>query len=169
MLVKIPGPLTVATLRFSTTPKDPPTSLPVVSRTIDALSAPASAQKRVVMDEKVLRGGKVGFSLNDELFPDVTPLSAPGSATETWDIVNETHMDHPFHLHGAPFQVVSTQTKGGDVVLEPFLSWKDVAIVPPQTTLRFVVHYENPGMWMFHCHILEHAERGMMGMVEVAP
>jgi FtsP/CotA-like multicopper oxidase with cupredoxin domain len=35
--------------------------------------------------------------------------------------------------------------------------------VPQKKTLRFAVRYGTPGRWMFHCHILEHAERGMMG------
>ena len=35
--------------------------------------------------------------------------------------------------------------------------------VPKSSKLRFAVRYESPGMWMYHCHILEHAERGMMG------
>ena len=164
-----PGPLTVATLRFSPTPKDPPTPMPITSRPIATLPAAAVADKRIVMDERILRGGKVGFSLNDELFPDVTPLSAAAGSVETWDIVNDSGMDHPFHLHGAPFQVVSTQKKGGAVEDEQFVAWKDTVNVPAQTTLRFVVQYENPGTWMFHCHILEHAERGMMGMIEVNP
>jgi FtsP/CotA-like multicopper oxidase with cupredoxin domain len=35
--------------------------------------------------------------------------------------------------------------------------------VPQNSTVRFAVQYDPPGMWMFHCHILEHAELGMMG------
>jgi FtsP/CotA-like multicopper oxidase with cupredoxin domain len=124
--------------------------------------------KHIAMDEEVLRGGKVGFTLNNELWPNVTPLSATLGSTEIWEIENKTHMDHPFHLHGFPFQVLSTQKLGDVVVDESFLANKDVFIVPPQTTLRFAVTYAGfPGMWMFHCHILEHAERGMMSMIDV--
>ena len=41
--------------------------------------------------------------------------------------------------------------------------WKDTVNVPMKKTLRFAVRYGESGTWMFHCHILEHAERGMMG------
>ena len=162
-----PGPLSVATLRFGAA-KSPPTTMPMLSSSAFAALVPSSTTAQtLVMDEQVLRGGKVGFSLNQQLFPDVTPLQARNGDVETWAIENKTHMDHPFHLHGAPFQVVSVQKEGGAVVDETFRQWKDVVIVPPESTLRFVVRYENPGMWMFHCHILEHAERGMMGMIDV--
>jgi FtsP/CotA-like multicopper oxidase with cupredoxin domain len=161
-----PGPLVLSTLRFSA-PKDAPTPLPSTTTTFAALEPSATPAQRVVMEEQVLRGGRVGFSFNAELFPDVTPLSATTDAVETWVVENHTHMDHPFHLHGAPFQVVSVQHDDGAVVPATFRQWKDVVVVPPESTLRFVVRYERPGMWMFHCHILEHAERGMMGMIHV--
>ena len=122
------------------------------------------------MSEKLLRGAKVGFSLNGELWPNVTPLTARLGDEETWAIVNETDMDHPFHLHGFPFQVVDRRPLDGGGAAEPetFLAWKDTVIVGPRQELRFAVRYEGfAGAWMFHCHILEHAERGMMSMVMV--
>ena len=79
-------------------------------------------------------------------------------------------MDHPVHLHGFPFQVVERQPidGGGAAVADEFLSWKDTVIVGPRERLRFVVRYDGfPGEWMFHCHILEHAEHGMMTMIDV--
>lgn len=165
-----PGDLVVATLRYDAAPAPVPTPLPVVTRDIERLVASAEPDQIVRMDEDLLRGARVGFSLNDELWPDVTPLSAALGDEETWDIVNETHMDHPFHLHGFPFQVVErAPLEGGDTVAEPMLAWKDTVIVGPRQRLRFVVRYDGfPGMWMLHCHILEHAERGMMTMIDVA-
>jgi FtsP/CotA-like multicopper oxidase with cupredoxin domain len=41
--------------------------------------------------------------------------------------------------------------------------------VPKESKLRFAVRYDELGMWMYHCHILEHAERGMMGELRVEP
>ena len=41
--------------------------------------------------------------------------------------------------------------------------WKDTVNVPRGSKLRFAVQLDPPGRWVFHCHILEHAERGMMG------
>jgi FtsP/CotA-like multicopper oxidase with cupredoxin domain len=48
------------------------------------------------------------------------------------------------------------------------MAWKDTLDVPIESTIRFVVVFdERPGMWMFHCHILDHADGGMMGHVHV--
>lgn len=48
------------------------------------------------------------------------------------------------------------------------LGWKDTVNVPMKTTLRFAVRYGTAGTWMYHCHILEHAERGMMGTLVIS-
>lgn len=104
------------------------------------------------------------FSINGDVFPDVTPLVATLETIEEWLIVNTTEMDHPFHLHGFRFQVVSV-----DGIAPSVIAWRDSVNVPARETVRFRVRLEdNPGTWMFHCHILEHAERGMMGELEVA-
>jgi FtsP/CotA-like multicopper oxidase with cupredoxin domain len=75
-------------------------------------------------------------------------------------------MDHPFHLHGFFFQVLSR-----DSVAEPqaALANKDTLILKQQTTTRIVARFDRPGGWMYHCHILEHAELGMMGEIDVSP
>lgn len=162
-----PGELAVATLVYGNAPSLS-TSLPPTSRAIPRLEAGPTVQE-VRMQEALLRGARVGFSLNDEMWPDVSPLRARLGDTETWAIVNETHMDHPFHLHGFPFQVIDRESlDGGTNEAETFLAWKDTVIVGPRQKLRFVVDYDGfAGAWMFHCHILEHAERGMMSMIVV--
>jgi FtsP/CotA-like multicopper oxidase with cupredoxin domain len=74
-------------------------------------------------------------------------------------------MDHPFHLHGFFFQVLS---RGG--APEPYRAWKDTVNVPARTTVRLSVRFEgHPGLWMYRCHILEHGERGMAGELNVLP
>ena len=46
------------------------------------------------------------------------------------------------------------------------LAWKDTVNVPMKTTVRLLVTFdERPGEWMFHCHILDHADGGLMGTV----
>jgi FtsP/CotA-like multicopper oxidase with cupredoxin domain len=71
--------------------------------------------------------------------------------------------DHPFHLHGFFFQPIAAS---GGIVPE----WKDTINVPRESSLAFAVRYDDrPGMWMFHCHILDHADAGMMGMLHLSP
>jgi FtsP/CotA-like multicopper oxidase with cupredoxin domain len=47
------------------------------------------------------------------------------------------------------------------------LANKDTLVVPMKSTLKLVARFDEPGMWMYHCHILEHAELGMMGEIHV--
>jgi bilirubin oxidase len=84
-------------------------------------------------------------------------------AMEIWEVVNLVGMDHPFHLHGFQFQVLD---RNG--VPEKVRKWSDSENVPKHQTLRFIVRFDdNPGKWMFHCHILDHEDHGMMGILEV--
>jgi FtsP/CotA-like multicopper oxidase with cupredoxin domain len=108
--------------------------------------------------------GKYGpeFLINGEFWPFQTPIEATLGHIEIWDIHNDAEGDHPFHLHGMFFQVLS---RNG--IQEERLGWKDTVLVPRKSVLRFAVHYDEPGMWMYHCQIPEHAERGMMGEVMV--
>jgi len=73
-------------------------------------------------------------------------------------------MQHPLHLHGQRFLVVSR-----DGVPATNLVWKDTAIVPPGETVDLLVDMANPGRWMIHCHVAEHLGAGMMGVFEVVP
>lgn len=66
-------------------------------------------------------------------------------------------MNHPFHIHGQRFLVVSA-----DGVPNPNMVWKDTAIVPVGSTVDLLVEMSNPGTWMAHCHIAEHLHSGMM-------
>jgi FtsP/CotA-like multicopper oxidase with cupredoxin domain len=84
---------------------------------------------------------------------------------QVWDVVNETKMDHPFHLHGFFFQVL--QVNGTP---PPFLSWEDTVNVPTKGTIRIAwLPDDRPGAWMYHCHILEHHAAGMMAHFDVLP
>ncbi len=89
---------------------------------------------------------------------------------EVWEIVNNSGMDHPFHQHVNPCQVLSIT--GGDAAYASFLTrapaWKDTVIIPKWGSVRMlmpVMHW--PGMAMFHCHIIEHEDIGMMGVWDI--
>ena len=77
-------------------------------------------------------------------------------------LVNEMESDHPmhhpFHVHGAGrFLVLSREGEP-----ESNLVWKDTVLVPAGRTVDVVLDVSNPGLWMAHCHIAEHAQSGMM-------
>ena len=79
-------------------------------------------------------------------------------------IVNNLGPEHPFHLHGQFFQVLL-----GGSVPGPQTGLKDTVLVPGVETVQILATMDNPGRWMVHCHILEHAHLGMMGEVVVEP
>ena len=76
-------------------------------------------------------------------------------------IVNDPHSDHPmqhpFHIHGQRFLVMSR-----DGVPNENLVWKDTVLIRTGETVDLLVETSNPGNWMAHCHIAEHLEGGMM-------
>ena len=71
-------------------------------------------------------------------------------------------MQHPIHLHGQRFLVLSEDGMENDN-----LAWKDTVLVPTGKTVDILVEFSNPGNWAMHCHILEHAEAGMITEVIV--
>jgi FtsP/CotA-like multicopper oxidase with cupredoxin domain len=92
------------------------------------------------------------------------PFESHVGDTDLWTITNEMDWDHPFHMHGFFFQALD------DVSGAPILEWRDTFNVPAHQTRQMLIRYEDrPGMWMFHCHILDHAEAGMMGMLMLDP
>ena len=123
--------------------------------------------KRFLLQEhEGAAGAKDGptFGINDQQWPFNQPVMVKQNDLEIWEIESPKEMDHPFHLHGMFFQVL-----GADGKPDTSRGWKDTINIKRGTTLRFAVRYEPLGMWMFHCHILEHAERGMMGDLMVVP
>ena len=74
------------------------------------------------------------------------------------ELVNETAWHHPIHLHGHVFQVLSGDQKN---------TWGDTVLLDPRSQAEIAFVADNPGDWMFHCHILEHQESGMMGVIRV--
>jgi len=89
-------------------------------------------------------------------------LSVPLGATRILRIANDTAFEHPMHLHGHSFRVLSLN---GRRLERPML--RDMVMIAPDTTGEIAFLADNPGDWMFHCHILEHQYSGMMGFVRV--
>jgi FtsP/CotA-like multicopper oxidase with cupredoxin domain len=107
--------------------------------------------------------GHSEFRVNGVPFWKATPFRSALGETQLWVMKNDTQWDHPFHLHGFFFMPVDEKL----LPLHPMV-WKDTINVPMKTTVRFLVTFdERPGTWMFHCHILDHAESGLMGSVHV--
>ena len=80
-----------------------------------------------------------------------------------FDMLNETSWWHPMHLHGHTFRVLS---RNGRPALRR--EWLDTVLMAPGERVEIAFVADNPGDWMFHCHVLEHQAAGMMAVVRVA-
>jgi FtsP/CotA-like multicopper oxidase with cupredoxin domain len=75
---------------------------------------------------------------------------------------NDTAWHHPIHLHGHSFRVISR-----DGQPTRYREWQDTVLMNPRERVEIAFVADNPGDWMFHCHILEHMAGGMMGVIRV--
>lgn len=142
--------------------KESRTSIPDRLRIIEPLAdADATPNRTVKFSVGVSLRRGLDFKVNDEIHHHDQPVNV--GELQVWDVVNASMMDHPFHLHGFFFQVLSINGKA-----PAFRSWEDVVNLPPKSTVRIAwMPEDRPGSWMYHCHILEHHEAGMMGHFEV--
>ena len=147
---------TFATLRVG--PAAPSRAvIPATLREIQPLvTGPAVPTREVHLGERASLKHGAEFFINNEQHHRDKPVVV--GELQVWDVVNDSMMDHPFHLHGFFFQVL-------DVNGAPpaFRSWEDTVNVPPKSRVRIAwLPDDRPGEWMYHCHILEHHAAGMM-------
>lgn len=136
-----------------------PAEIPVELREIEPIDTTNAIEKTLDMTID-LANNDVVMGFNGVPYWEMEPIEARVGETHIWTLRNPTVFAHPFHLHGYFFQVLDP-----DRIPE----WKDTVNVPVEEELRIAVRFdERPGMWMYHCHILDHAEVGMMGQLHVA-
>jgi FtsP/CotA-like multicopper oxidase with cupredoxin domain len=135
--------------------------IPTTLRTIAPIDTTSAIPRNISLTLDV-SGGKIVMGINGVPASEAVPFPAAANTTELWTITNTIAFDHPFHLHGFFFQPLDPVT--GAATASP--EWRDTVDVQPLSTTKFAVQYDNRlGMWMFHCHILDHADAGMMGML----
>ena len=85
--------------------------------------------------------------------------------TELWEVINASDHPHPFHVHATQFQVLSRSSRP----IPPHeRGRKDTVLAWPGDILELLIRFDHyPGMYVFHCHNLEHEDAGMMATLEV--
>jgi FtsP/CotA-like multicopper oxidase with cupredoxin domain len=137
-----------------------PEPIPVDLREIEPIDLTGAIEHTLDMTIDTNFQKQVVMGINGIPYWDVVPIEATTGQTHIWRLTNETSFAHPFHLHGYFFQVL-------DETRIP--EWKDTVDLPAGSELSIAVQFdERPGIWMYHCHILDHAESGMMGQVRVS-
>jgi FtsP/CotA-like multicopper oxidase with cupredoxin domain len=137
-------------------------SIPATLATIEPLvpAGPVQPTRTVRLGARMTLHGH-DWLINDQQHHHDAPVKV--GELQVWEIVNETGMDHPFHLHGFFFQVVAID--GAPTVPG---SWEDTVNVAAKGRVTIAFRPDDrPGQWMYHCHILEHHAAGMMGHFEV--
>jgi FtsP/CotA-like multicopper oxidase with cupredoxin domain len=152
------------TIEFSGEPPAKAQPVPKVARQITPPSTEGATRVPVMLTlPPAGPDGRSEFRVNGVPYWQAKPFMARLGETQIWTITNDSEWDHPFHLHGYFFLPLDENDKP----IRP-LAWKDTLNIPMKTTAKFIVVFdERPGEWMFHCHILDHAEGGLMGTVVV--
>lgn len=121
------------------------------------------------------RGGQRGGGMGGEFLINGKPMAmdeinevVPIGSTEIWEIHNDSMMMHPFHIHHGQFQILD---RDGVPPRPEEMGFKDTVKIGPGQTARFIMRFENfsdpDTAYMYHCHILEHEDNGMMGQFTV--
>ncbi len=151
------GEETIATVQTNgtTTPKPLPQQL----LPVQPLNNPVRT-RRFVMNHGMAPGMGMVFLINGQAYDHQRiDTRVRLGEIEEWELVNTGVMDHPFHVHVNPMQVISRNGQP-----EPFPAWRDVVLVRAGETVRVRTQFRDfPGRSVYHCHILDHEELGMMG------
>ncbi|MDP9981125.1 FtsP/CotA-like multicopper oxidase with cupredoxin domain [Pseudarthrobacter oxydans] len=167
----VSGAGALATFRVSGASATPPGA--VTSRTAqeDLRTAAVAARRQVVLSmgagQGMRGGGMAGmmrFTINGREYSDArTDTTVAAGTVEEWTLVNTSPMDHPFHLHVWPMQLINDNGRAaGPVVM------RDVVNVRAngRATVR-IAFRDFSGRSVYHCHILDHEDLGMMSVIEV--
>mgnify|MGYP000524078634 FL=1 len=128
----------------------------------DLRGAVVDRSRTVTMTGGTMGMGMTEFGFDGQTFdPARVDQRLQLGTVEEWTLVNTTTMDHPFHLHVWPMQLLGSDPDPPD--------WRDVVIVPAraEVTVRVPIR-DHGGRTVYHCHILDHEDLGMMGVVEAS-
>ncbi|MYL52706.1 multicopper oxidase domain-containing protein [Pontibacillus yanchengensis] len=101
------------------------------------------------------------FQINNDIFPNTAPIQVTEGDIVKVTLKNTGMLNHPMHLHGHRFQVVA---KNGEPLENPVV--KDLLNVKPGQTYEIYFKANNAGEWLFHCHDNNHADRGMVTILD---
>lgn len=155
------NPETLATFTYSNSTASLP--LPQKLIPVEALPEPETV-RRFEINHGMAPGMGMVFLINGQTFsPDRIDTQVGLNAVEDWEIINTGVMDHPLHIHVNNFQIVSRNGRAS-----PYRAWKDTVVVSPGETVRIRTRFADfTGKTVYHCHILDHEDLGMMGTIEI--
>ncbi len=140
---------------------------PVINPAATRLNVTPAKTERLVLSMGQGKGYINGISFTMENY---FAVHSQLGTHEVWEVVNQSGMDHPFHQHVNSCQVLSIT--GGDSSYASLYTaapaWKDVVVIPKWGSAKLLIPVmDYAGMAMFHCHIIEHEDIGMMGVWDI--
>nr|WP_288357922.1 multicopper oxidase family protein [uncultured Pseudomonas sp.] len=102
------------------------------------------------------------WDINDKTCADRPIASLKKDGHYIFVLRNMAQYQHPIHLHGLIFKVLDSNRRK----IEPY--YTDTFLLGKNETARIAFVADNPGVWMFHCHVIDHMETGLMAAVEIA-
>jgi FtsP/CotA-like multicopper oxidase with cupredoxin domain len=120
-------------------------------------------QERLLILNVDTSDGTLNWTINGDVWGEHENIEVDGNIPSEITVKNMSTFEHPFHLHGQFFQVDERNGVDAD---EP--GWRDTVLVEANDSVKLRTMFDNPGRWMAHCHILEHAELGMMTEIIVS-
>lgn len=135
------------------------------------MESDASVTRTIELNVKGAMGTKQDFTINDNMMNmSRIDIQVKLNATEIWELKNPSDMPHPFHIHDITFLILD---RNGKPPAAHEQGWKDTVLVHFNETVRVIAkfeHFADPQTpYMYHCHILEHEDAGMMGQFLVLP
>jgi len=114
--------------------------------------------------------GRPFFTLDDKSFDmHIIDQAVKLGATETWTVTNNNIFGHSFHIHDVQFRILS---RSGGAVADYEKGWKDTVYLPRNQSVTFVARFEDfasdNDAFMYHCHMANHEDGGMMGQFLVS-
>jgi len=148
-----------------------PSTAEIATRIDPTTAVNQDASRKFVMTMKMgsMSGsGGMTFVINGKSFDAnrIDEFIAAGT-TEIWEITNRSPMAHPFHAHAVQYQILE---RDGKPATGTDLGWKDTFLVQPGKSVKIIAKFDpelSVGDYMYHCHILEHEDAGMMGYFRV--
>jgi len=118
--------------------------------------------------DRTLRGGALGtdeFLMDGKIHEGIPPIVVTEGDEVLLRLINAGTLAHPFHTHGHSFRIVATD---GNPVPRAAQLTKDTVLIAPGERYDLAFEANNPGVWMVHCHIENHAANGMMTVIQYA-
>lgn len=117
---------------------------------------------------ELCRSSRTFWTINDRAWPDRDHSRLPPplavlqrGRSYVFALKNSSEFSHPIHIHGHTFKLIRSNKQNRPT------HYTDTLLLLPEERAEVAFVADNPGDWMFHCHIIEHQETGMMGYVRV--